>query len=378
MKKSVSLLLALCLMLAAFAACGTSPSASKAESSSGTVDEGSSGTSSAASTAAAGDKILNLYTWEAMFPQEILKGFEQETGIKVNYVNFDYDETMLAKLEAAKGGDYDVVIADDYIIELAIQQGLVQKLDKTKLSHYDSINPVYQGQFFDPKDEYTVPYGAGVQTIVYDPAVVKTEIKGYADLWDASLKDSLGLSANYRVINGMALKLMGESYNIEDTAKIEEAGTKLLELAPNVRLIKDDNLQDDLISGEISAAVMYTSQVTMAKLANPELKVVFPEEGVGFGVMAQFIPANAPHPDAAYRFIDYILTPENAAKCFEALGYYCTNKDADSLISEEYRDFLTLPDDLDQSRMEMIGNISSAAMDAHDKVWTEFKSACGQ
>ena len=378
MKKSVSLLLALCLMLAAFAACGTSPSASKAESSSGTVDEGSSGTSSAVSTAAAGDKILNLYTWEAMFPQEILKGFEQETGIKVNYVNFDYDETMLAKLEAAKGGDYDVVIADDYIIELAIQQGLVQKLDKTRLSHYDSINPVYQGQFFDPKDEYTVPYGAGVQTIVYDPAVVKTEIKGYADLWDASLKDSLGLSANYRVINGMALKVMGESYNVEDGAKIEEAGKKLLELAPNVRLIKDDNLQDDLISGEISAAVMYTSQVTMAKLANPELKVVFPEEGVGFGVMAQFIPANAPHPDAAYQFIDYILTPENAAKCFEALGYYCTNKDADSLISEEYRDFLTLPDDLDQSRMEMIGNISSAAMDAHDKVWTEFKSACGQ
>lgn len=378
MKKSVSLLLALCLMLAAFAACGTSPSASKAESSSGTVDEGSSGTSSAVSTAAAGDKILNLYTWEAMFPQEILKGFEQETGIKVNYVNFDYDETMLAKLEAAKGGDYDVVIADDYIIELAIQQGLVQKLDKTRLSHYGSINPVYQGQFFDPKDEYTVPYGAGVQTIVYDPAVVKTEIKGYADLWDASLKDSLGLSANYRVINGMALKVMGESYNVEDGAKIEEAGKKLLELAPNVRLIKDDNLQDDLISGEISAAVMYTSQVTMAKLANPELKVVFPEEGVGFGVMAQFIPANAPHPDAAYQFIDYILTPENAAKCFEALGYYCTNKDADSLISEEYRDFLTLPDDLDQSRMEMIGNISSAAMDAHDKVWTEFKSACGQ
>lgn len=81
---------------------------------------------------------------------------------------------------------------------------------------------------------------------------------------------------------------------------------KLLELAPNIRLIKDDNLQDDLISGEISAGVMYTSQVTMACLANPDLKVVYPSEGIGFGIMAQFVPVNAPNPDAAHAFIDYI------------------------------------------------------------------------
>ena len=65
---------------------------------------------------------------------------------------------------------------------------------------------------------------------------------------------------------------------------------------PNIRLIKDDNLQDDLISGEISAGVMYTSQVTMACLANPDLKVVYPSEGIGFGIMAQFVPVNAPQP----------------------------------------------------------------------------------
>lgn len=125
-----------------------------------------------------------LYTWENMFPQEVLDAFTEETGIQVTYSNFDTDETMLARLETAKGGDYDLVIADDYIIETAIQQGLVQELDTSKLENYGSINPVYQGQFFDPEDKYTVPYGAGVQTIVYDPSVVDVDIQGYADLWD--------------------------------------------------------------------------------------------------------------------------------------------------------------------------------------------------
>ena len=320
---------------------------------------------------------LVLFTWEGMFPQEVLDGFTEETGIEVTYANFDYDETMLAKLETAKGGDYDLVIADDYIIETVIAEGLAQELDTSKLENYGSINPVYQGQFFDPDNKYTVPYGAGVQTIVYDPSLVDIEINGYADLWDASLKDNVGIIGSFRVIDGMALKVLGESYNTEDTATIEAAGDKLQELAPNIRLIKDDNTQDDLLSGEVSAAVLYTSQVTMAKMANPDLKVVFPEEGIGFGIMAQFIPVNAPNAENAYKFIDYILQPEISAQCYEYLGYYCTNKDAEQYISEEYRDFLTLPEDIDTSRMEMIENISADAIEVHQRIWTEFKSACG-
>lgn len=351
MKKLLSLLLALLVLALPLAGCG-----------------------------AGGDdsSTLTLYTWQGMFPQEVLDGFTEETGIQINYANFDYNETMLAKLQAADGGDYDLVIADDYIVETAIQEGLVQELDTSKLENYGSINPVYQGQYFDPEDKYTVPYGAGVQTIVYDPDLVDVEIQGYADLWDPSLADNLGVIASYRVVNGMALKVLGESYNTEDIAAIEAAGDKLLELAPNIRLIKDDNTQDDLLSGEIGAAVMYTSMVTMAKMANPDLEVVFPEEGIGFGIMPQFIPKNAPNPEAAYQFMDYILDPEISAQCFEYIGYYCTNLDAEQYISEEYKSFLTLPEDIDTAGMEMIENISAEALEVHDRVWTEFKSACGQ
>lgn len=319
---------------------------------------------------------LNLYTWEGMFPAEVLEEFEDTTGIRVNYVNFDYDETMLMKLQAAEGGDYDLVIADDYIIETVIAEGLAQKLDKTKLPSIGNVDPLFCGQFYDPTDEYTVPYGSGVQTIVYDPDEVGIEINGYADLWDASLESSIGMIANYRVINGMALKVLGKSYNTLDTAEIAEAGAKLNELAPNVRLIKDDYIQDDLLSGEIDAAVMYTSQVTMAKLSDPTLKIVYPEEGIGFGIMGMFIPSKAPNADAAHKFIEFLLDPERGAKCFEYIGYYCTYAASKPYISEEYREFLTLPSDIAGDSMEMIGNITPEADDAHISVWNTFKSLC--
>jgi spermidine/putrescine transport system substrate-binding protein len=366
MKKFLSYTLVLAMAAGMFAGCG-SASASSAAS------ESASGNS----TSSTGSTELNLYTWEGMFPQEVLDNFTAETGIKVNYSSFDTDETMLAKLETAKGGDYDLVIADDYIIQTAISEGLVAKLDKSLIPNIDNVNPIYQNQFFDPNDEYTVPYGAGVQTIVYDPSALGITITSYADLWDPALKDNLAVIGNYRVIDGMALKVLGQSYNTEDISEIEAAGSKLLELAPNIRLIKDDNVQDDLLSGEVAAAVMYTSQVTTACLQNPELEVVFPSEGIGFGIMAQFIPINAPHPDAAYAFINYILQPEVSAQCFEYIGYYCTNQAADSLIDPEYQAFLTLPEDFD-GETEMIENISAAADEAHVKVWTEFKAACGQ
>ena len=123
--------------------------------------------------------------------------------------------------------------------------------------------------------------------------------------------------------------------------------------------------------------MLYTSQVTMAKMANPDLKVVFPKEGIGFGIMGQFIPSDAPNPDAAYAFMDYILDPEIAAQCFKYLGYYCTNLAAEEYISEEYRDFLTLPSDIDMENMEMIENISAEAVETHNRVFTEFTAACG-
>lgn len=315
---------------------------------------------------------LNLFTWDGMFPQEVLDGFEQEYGVKINYANFDYDEDMLVKLETAKGGDYDVIIADDYIIEIAIAEGLVQKLNKESITNFGNIDPVFQGQFYDAADEYTVPYGAGIPLIVYDPAAVDIEITGYEDLWDASLKDNIALIGNYRVINGITLKTMGKSFNETNPDVLEEMRQKLLTLAPNVRLISDNNTQDYLISGEAAVGFLYTSQVTMARLSKEDLKVVYPKEGLGFGIMAGFIPSNAPNADMAHTFLDYILEPETAAKCFEHIGYVCTNKEAVPYLADWAKESLVLPEDATGG--EFIMDVGVETNEIHDKIWTEFKS----
>ena len=316
------------------------------------------------------NRELVLYTWEGLFPQEVLDSFEEEKGIKIISSNFDSNETMLEKVQQSDGKDYDLVIGDDYIIEQVVNSGLAKELDKEKLTNYGNINPLYQSQFYDPDNKYTIPHGAGIPLIVYDPEQVDFEIKGYSDLWNPKLEDKIATIASYRAIEGMVLLTMGKSMNEEDPAVIKEAGEKLKELAPNIRMIQDTNTQNALLNGEAAVGILYTSQVIAALAENPDLKVVYPEEGLGFGIMNFYIPKNAPDTEEAYEFLDYILEPEVAAECFNFLGYYCTNKAADELVNPD----LVVPDSV--TKGEIIQNVSQEAEEVYNQNWTEFKAAC--
>ena len=151
MKKLTALLLTGALTLSMLTGCGSSTENQNAGEDEVQKNDAGEAMVTEEADALAGTE-LNLFTWDGMFPQEILDGFEEETGIRINYSNFDSDEDMLAKLAEAEGGDYDLVIADDYIIELAIAEGLVQKLDKSKISNFENINPIFQGYFYDEND----------------------------------------------------------------------------------------------------------------------------------------------------------------------------------------------------------------------------------
>ncbi len=329
----------------------------------------------AAMTGCAGKKSeeLNLYTWADYVPADVISGFEEETGIKVNYANFETNEEMLAKLENSKGGDYDLVLASDYIIKIAADEGLLNELDQTKIPNFTNIDEKYQGFFYDPENKYTVPYAPGIPLIVYNPAQVTTEITGYQSFWDPSLKDSVGIMDTERVINGIALKTLGESFNTEDLEVIQKAGDKLLELAPNIRILSQDQTQNYLISGEISAAFLFTSQVALALQANPDLKVVYPEEGLGFGVDALFIPSKAPNSDNAHKFLDYILKGEVGAKISSQIYYLCPNKAAYEYLPEEFQKSLVISaDDIPQG--EFIRDVSAKATELHNKIYTAFKA----
>lgn len=329
----------------------------------------SGGTSSTGSSTAGGEeKVLNIFTWATYFPDDVIAEFTQTTGIKVNYSNFSTNEEMLSKLQASKGGDYDIVLASDYIIDSVVKENLAAELPKDKIPNLQNINPDFQGKFYDPESKYTVPYAAGIPLIIYNPDLVDFEIKGYADLWNPALKDSVVVMDDARNIIGITLKTMGESFNTTDPAVLEEAKTKLLELRPNIRAFDYDTPYNLMISGETSVGYMFTSQINTALQGNPNLKIVYPAEGLGFGIDSCFVPVNAPHKDNAALFLDFILEAERSAHITEQILYISCNAAATQYIQNPA---LVAPEGV-ASTGEFITDVGDAA-DIFNSIWTEFK-----
>lgn len=319
---------------------------------------------------------LVLYTPGFLFPQEILDGFEKDTGFKVKQINYESSETMIAGL-AAKSAKFGLVIAGNTMIGNVINDGLAHKIDRYRLPNYSNIDPRFQKQFYDPKDEYTIPYGAELMTIVYDRQKTGVSINSYLDLWHPALLHKLGIMDNSRVITGIALKIMKESCNSENPALIRRAGEFLNSLAQNTRYI-GKNPEEALLSGDTAVALMYTSRIKTAKAAKPDFRVVFPREGIIFSTMQAFIPIRCQNLDAAYAFLDYILDTRRGAACFTENGYFSTLSESGPFIEAEFQDFLTFPANYRNfDAMEMIQNISEEAQALHDKVWTDFLTAAG-
>ncbi len=281
-------------------------------------------------------KELNLLTWEGYIDAEIIAAFTAETGIKVNFLPMASNEEMLLKLDQSSGGEYDLVIASDYALSILRKAELLQPLDRTKLSNYGNLDPAYLSHFYDPDNEYVIPYTAGTPLIVYDPALVDIDITGYADLWNPALADSIAIMDDARNVVGITLKVLGYSFNETDPAILELAKEKLMELYPNIRVFDYDNAYAAVVSGEASVGYMFSSQVCWALAERPDLKVVYPKEGMGFGIDGAVIPAGAPHPDNAHIFLDYLLRADVAAHNAEAQQFMNPNMAANALLSPEY------------------------------------------
>ena len=281
---------------------------------------------------------------------------------------------MYEKLSAVNGGDYDVVLASDYMLNTTREAGLMQPFDPAIVDNYSNLNEGFTHQFFDPDDQFVVPYVSGIPLIVYDPSAVEIDIKGFNDLWDPSLEDSLGLIDDARVTIGMVLLSMHQSMNTTDDAVLAEAAEKLDALRSNIHVLEYENLHNYLVSGDISVAYTFTPFVALALDANPDLKVVWPEEGLGFGIDGCFIPVNAPHAKNANLFLQYLLRPEVAATCAE-WQYYCSpNEAAKACLSESYLNnpvFNGIYDRIDDT--EYVRNLSSEDEQKYQDIWTTFK-----
>lgn len=373
MKKLFTLSLSALMAVSLLAGCGAKPTEPGTSAPSGSA---SASTSTSAPAPAAGDaeKVLNIFTWDGYFPPDVVEAFTAETGIKINFSNFESNEEMLTKLEAAKGGEYDVVIASDYMIDIARKKGgLLGELNKTLLPNFANLDESYLNQYFDEGNKYTIPYAAGTPLIVYDPAKVSIEITGYADLWNPALKDSIAAIDDGRNMIGITLKTLGKSMNETDPAVLAEASKKLMELKPNIRVLTYSNIQDALIGGEASVGYMFTSQVAPALDARPDLKVCFPKEGMGFGIDSLFTPANAPHPANAHLFMNYVMGAEVGAKISTQVNYLCPNKASAAFLPDTFKNNLAYNVPADKlGQTEFIKDVGESTA-AYDKIWTEFK-----
>lgn len=319
------------------------------------------------------ERTLNVLTWDGYIPEDVIEGFEKKTGIKMNFSNFNDNEEMLSKLSASDNAEYDVVIASDYMIDIAAKKGLIAELDKSKIPNYKNINDVFLNQYYDSENKYTVPYAAGTPLIVYDPSKVDIEIKGYEDLWNPTLENKIVLLDDARNIIGITLKTLGYSFNETDETKLNEAKEKLFKLKKNIHHLDYNNPYESIISGEVDVAYIFTPQVALAIDARPELKIVYPEEGMGFGIDSWFIPSSAKNTDEAHEFLNYILEPEVGASIAEQILYMCINKVSDEYLSEDFTSnpALYIPSDI-LGTPEFIQDVGDATA-VYDKIWTEFK-----
>jgi len=318
---------------------------------------------------------LVIFTWADYIADDVIQAFEQDTGINVIYTFFDQNEEMLMKLGSSGGVGYDLILASDYIIAEAAEQGLVQNLDYTKIPNALNVEAAYTGQFYDPDAAWTIPFAAGTPLIVYDPARVSIPITGYASLWDPALVDSVVAFDNSRLMVGFTMKMLGGSLNTEDPDMIRAAEEKLYELKPNIVALDYDTPHLKMISGEATVGLMFTSQVLWATEEKPGLEVVYPEEGMGFGIDAFFISSGAANVDNAHLFLNYILQGEVAATLSEYHGYINCVASAKEFLPPETLEnkALYIPPEV-LGDIEFMQNISAEATELIDDAFTRFKN----
>lgn len=301
------------------------------------------------------EKVLNVYNWSDYIADDTIPKFEAETGIKVNYDVFDSNELVEAKLLAGSSG-YDVVVPSGFFLERQVAAGLFLPLDKSKLPNLANMDPDVMAATaaHDPDNAHSVDYMWGTTAIGYNPAKVKERLGDQPiDTWDIVFKPEIVskladcgvtlLDAPAEIM-ASALNYLGLNPNSESAEDLAKGEALLMSIRPYVRYFNSSQYIDDLGNGEVCLSVGYSGDVFIAQAAaadanaGVEVAYVIPKEGAlkWFDLFA--IPADAPHPDNAHKFIDFMMRPDIAAANTNYVYYASGNKAALALIDPEVKD----------------------------------------
>lgn len=284
------------------------------------------------------EKVINFFSYSNYLPESIIKKFEKETGIRVNYSVFDDNSSMYAKLRSNPNIGYDVITPSSYYIQRMVKTGLLQPLDKSKIQNFQYLKPQLINQPFDPNNQYSVPYLWGTTGIAVNKKYINpSAVKNWSDLWQPQYRNQIMLLNDYREVFSMALLLLNQSINDTNPADIKSAYQQLVKILPNVRLFNSTGIQMILADEDVYIGMMWSGDFLQAQKYNDNLVYIFPQEGFSIWIDNLVIPQNAPHLEEAYQFINFITRPEIAAEISQQLGYSTPNEAAMKLMPESLR-----------------------------------------
>lgn len=314
-----------------------------------------------------------VYNWGDYIDESILEEFEKETNIKVVYDTYATNEDMYVKIKSG-GSAYDVIFPSDYMLTRMIEEGLVQKLDYSKIPNAKYIEERHLGWEYDPKNEYSLPYYWGTVGILYNTTLVDDPVDSWDILWNPKYAKEILMLDSQRDSIAVALLRLGYSINTLEETELAEAGELLKAQKPLVLAYVVDEGQDKMIAGEAALALVWSGEATVARMQNPDLAFAIPREGTNlwFDVMA--VPSNAKNPEAAMAFINFMLDPEIAYRNADYTGYAVTNGVARSLLPPEVsQDRSIYPEPEDLANSEVFVNLGQT-LNIYDRIWTEVKA----
>jgi len=319
-----------------------------------------------------------VYNWGEYIDPETIDLFEEETGIKVIYDEFETNEIMYPKVEAG-ASRYDVVCPSDYMIQKMIDNDLLQELNFDHIPNARAnIDPQYfeQSRQFDPENKYSVPYCWGTVGILYNTSMVDEAVDSWSILWDEKYKDNILMQDSVRDAFMVALKSLGYSMNSMDETQLQEAKQLLIEQKPLVQAYVIDQVRDKMIGGEAALGVIYSGEAIYTQRENADLEYVIPKEGTNVWIDSWVIPKNAPNVENAEKFIDFMCRGDIAYRNFLYITYSTPNNAARELIEDEdiKNSPIAFPDLSLYSNLETFSYLGEDGDNLYNSLWKEVKS----
>ena len=367
---------------AALAACssgGTSTNSPAAAESSAPAASSDGGASAAPSYEI--EKQLYMYNWSDYVSPTNIDKFKAQFGVeKFQYDTFANNEELLAKFQAGASG-YDIAAPTAEYTPALVDGGYIQKIDWSRVPNAQYIDAAFKGLNWDPKDEYQLPKDFGTTGILYRSKLVSEPVESWQNLYDLTVGKYSGKTVFVDSMGDvfiMPLKMIGASLNSTDSGELEQARTILLDLAPHILALDSDTYQDKLASEEAALCLGWTGPIVALRAdpATADIKYVVPSEGSLFWLDTWVLVTNAPNPNAAYAFLNFIQDPEVQAEETNYNGYGSPNDEAKKYIDPAVlADPAIFPPDDVMSKLEGAIDLSS---DQHRiDIWQEFKSKIG-